>query len=135
MLLLDTHVLIWLAEGLDDLPEASRQLIDRRAAADGLAISAISFWEVAMLDARGRIRLSRPIEQWRHDVLAQRGISEVAVSGDTGIEAVQLPGELHGDPADRILVATARLRQMSLATRDRSLLRYGEAGHVSTIPV
>ena len=108
-LLLDTHALIWLAEGLDDLPEGSRRLIDEAATHAGIAVSAISFSEVAMLHDRGRITLSKPVRDWRQQVLAAPRTVEVAVSGDIGVEAVELPGELHGDPADRILVASARL--------------------------
>lgn len=134
-LLLDTHVLIWVAEGLSDVPETSRSAIDEAASTRGLAVSAISFWEVAMLQARGRIALSMPVADWRGSVLAVPGMLEVDVSGDIAIESVHLPGRLHPDPADRILVATARLRGMQLATRDGRLLDYGKAGHVVSIAV
>jgi len=134
-LLLDTHVLIWLVEGLEELPRRSRRLIDEQAASAGVAASAITFWEVAMLHSRGRISLAKPIGEWRKQVLSAQGMIEVGVDGDVGIEAVQLPGELHPDPADRILAATARLRGMKLATRDRRLLRYARAGHLTAIEV
>jgi PIN domain nuclease of toxin-antitoxin system len=134
-LLLDTHVLIWLAEGLTDLPPASRKIIDRAATSHGVAVSAISFWEVAMLESRGRISLSAPIDEWRRRVLSAPGLDEVAVTGSVGIEALRLPGRLHADPADRILVATSRLEGVTLATRDDRLLRYGEAGHLATVRV
>lgn len=130
-LLLDTHVLVWLAEGLSELPVRSRKRINAAAAAGGLAVSAISFWEVAMLAERNRISLSEPVTAWRQRVLAAQGIVEAPMSGDIGIEAVHLPGKLHGDPADRILAATARSNGWTLATRDRRLLDYGAAGHVS----
>ena len=132
-LLLDTHVLIWLAEGLDQLPEKSRRLIDEKARSDGIAVSGISFWEVAMLSDRGRIVLSRPITAWRNQVLDTPGLIEIPISGNIGIEAVDLPGELHGDPADRLLVASARLLGLRLGTRDRRLLDYGKAGHVAVV--
>lgn len=134
-LLLDTHVLIWLAEGLGELQPSSRQVIDEAARSHGVAVSAISFWEVAMLDARRRISLSKPIGEWRAQVLSAPGLDEVAVTGAAGIESVHLPGQLHDDPADRIIVATARLNGMKLATRDERLLRYGKAGHVVAISV
>ncbi len=132
-LLLDTHILIWLAEGLDQLPEESRRRIDEAAATDGMAVSAFSFWEVAMLDMKGRIALSRPLGEWRRQVLSTPGVTEIALSGDIGIEAVQLPGEPPGDPADRILLATARLHGLQLGTRNQCLLAYGKAGHVAAI--
>ena len=129
-LLLDTHILIWLAEGHPKLPVKSRRYIDRIAARHGLAVSAISFWEASMLGLKGRIALTRPITDWRNDVLATPSIIEIAVSGDIGIEAVNLPAGLHDDPADRFLVATARLHSFALATRDLRLLEYANAGHV-----
>lgn len=131
-LLLDTHVLIWLAEGLEALPPKSRKIIDA-AAGDGLCVSAISFWEVAMLERHGRIALGRPVVAWREQVLANPALQEVPVTGDVGIEAVGLPGVIHPDPADRILVATARLLAFRLGTRDRRLLDYAAAGHVSAV--
>ncbi len=134
-LLLDTHVLIWLAEGHADLPVASRDLIDRAASKDGLAVSSISFWETAMLAHRGRIVLSQPLAMWRTRVVSVPGLAELPLEGDVAIEAVELPGELHPDPADRMIVATARVFGLRLATRDRRLLAYSAAGHVSAVEV
>jgi PIN domain nuclease of toxin-antitoxin system len=132
-MLLDTHVLIWLAEGSADLSRRSRELIDEAAARDGLAVSAISFWEVAMLCERGRISLSRSVEAWRGCVLEATGIAELPVTGEVAIGAVLLPGPLHADPADRLLVATARLGGLVLGTRDRRLLSYAKSGHVKAM--
>ena len=134
-LLLDTHVLVWLAEGREDLSEDARALIDRAAGRWGLVVSAISFWEVAMLAERGKIALSRPILAWRELVLATPGIGEAPVTGDVGVESMLLPEKLHGDPADRMLVATARLNGWQLATRDRQILAYARAGHVDAVRV
>jgi PIN domain nuclease of toxin-antitoxin system len=135
MLLLDTHVLIWLAEGLGDLSLHSRKIIDEAAFTEGIAVSSISFWEIAMLSLRGRISLSQPVLEWRRRVIAAPGITESPVTGEVGIESVLLPGKLHEDPVDRILVATARLNEWRLATRDRRLLRYGASGHVRTLRI
>lgn len=129
-LLLDTHVLLWLAEGSDALPDASRTLIEHAAAGEGLAVSSISFWEIAMLAHRSRISLSQPLAVWRGRVRAQPGVVELAVDGDVAIEAVQLPGELHPDPADRMIAATARIHGCRLATRDCRLLDYAASGHL-----
>jgi PIN domain nuclease of toxin-antitoxin system len=132
-LLLDTHILIWLAEGLADLPPRARLRINGAARGPGLAVSAISFWEVAMLARKGRISIRRPVNAWRAAVLAAPGIDEIPVSGEVGIEAVLLPGDLHEDPADRILVATARVHGLALGTRDKRLLAYGDLGHVEMV--
>lgn len=134
-LLLDTHVLIWLTEGDRALPRASCELLDSAAVEVGLAISSISFWEVAMLERRSRITLGLPVPLWRKRVLAMQGIVEAPVTGDEAIESVLLPGDLHGDPADRMLVATARLHGWCLVTRDERLLKYGKAGHVAVLLV
>jgi PIN domain nuclease of toxin-antitoxin system len=135
MLLLDTHVIVWLAEGLPDLPEASRDLIDRAARVDGLAVSPISFWEIAMLHSRQRITLSLPVQRWRKLVLENPAITEVPLTGEVAIESVFLPGTFHKDPADRMLVATSRLNSWQLATRDGGILAYAAAGHVNSIKV
>jgi PIN domain nuclease of toxin-antitoxin system len=134
-LLLDTHALIWLAEGLTDLPPRSRRLLDAAARSEGLAVSPISFWEVAMLESRRRVSLSQPVQQWREAILAPSMIREVELDGAVAIESVKLPGELHEDPADRILIATARLRGFTLATRDSRILEYGGTGHVKVVEV
>lgn len=135
MILLDTHVLIWLAEGMKDLSPRSRKIIDKAASEEGIAVSSISFWEIAMLSMRGRIALSLPLAEWRRRVIAAPAVTESPVTGEVGIESVLLPGKLHEDPADRILVATARLNDWQLATRDRRLLKYGASGHVRMIKV
>jgi PIN domain nuclease of toxin-antitoxin system len=133
--LLDTHALIWLAEGLDDLSASSRELLDAAARSEGLAVSAISFWEVAMLESRRRVSLSQPLQQWREAILAPPQIQEVELDGAVAIESVGLPGDLHDDPADRFLIATARIRGWTLATRDSRILEYGRAGHVEVVEV
>ncbi len=119
MILLDTHVLIWLMEGVPELGQRSLSLIhDQRA--PSVAVSAISFWEVAMLEARQRLRLAQPLPNWRTAIL-DAGIVEVAVTGEVGIAAAGLAA-FHGDPADRIIVATAKLQRAVLVTADRGIL-------------
>jgi PIN domain nuclease of toxin-antitoxin system len=132
-LLLDTHVLVWLVEGMAQLRPAARRTIERAAATDGVVVSAISFWEVAMLAVRGRLALGTPPSIWRRRVLELTGLVEEPIDGEIGIEAVQLPGSLHADPADRLLTATARLRGHRLVTQDARLIAYGREGHVGVL--
>jgi len=122
LILLDTHVLIWL--DLDDpaLGLIARQQADAALKGGRLAVSAISFWEIAMLVAKQRIVIEVPLPTWRQDLL-NLGLREIPVSGEIGIAAVQLD-QLHGDPADRIIVATALLREATLMTVDRKLLEW-----------
>jgi PIN domain nuclease of toxin-antitoxin system len=109
LLVLDTHVWIWIMEGVKtELSAATIRLIERSAADSALAISAISVWEVAMLEKKGRITLSRSIDEWTKAALTAPGIRLVDLSPEIAIESTRLPGEPHGDPADRIIIATAR---------------------------
>lgn len=132
-LLIDTHILIWLAEGTADLASASVARLEDVTRADGLAVSAISFWEVAMLQERQRITLSLPVRRWREIVLETSGFTEAPLTGEIAIESVNLPGKFHNDPADRMLVATARLNGWTLATQDDRILSYGNAGNVDVL--
>lgn len=127
MIVLDTHALVWLAEGLADLGHEARAAADRALAEGALAVSAISFWEVAMLVEKGRLRAVQPLPAWRRELL-DSGLTEIPVSGEVGITAVALP-DLHPDPADRIIVATASLHRATLVTADRRLLDWSGALH------
>lgn len=100
-------------------PEAKRQ-IEAAWAQEQVAVSAISFWEIAMLAERGRIQLPMPITLWREDWL-RAGLIEIAVDGRIGLLSTQL-GDLHKDPADRIIIATAIVSNTPLVTADRLIL-------------
>ena len=88
-----------------------------------------------MLHSRQRLTLSLPVQQWRKLVLGNPAITEVPLSGEVAIESVLLPGTFHKDPADRMLIATARLHNWQLATRDGGILTYAAAGHVNSVKV
>ncbi len=120
MILLDTHVLVWLDQDLPGLGPDCRAAADRALADDALAVSAISFWEVAMLAAKNRLALDLTVGQWRRDLLAA-GLRELPVDGRVGIRAASLT-DLHGDPADRLIAATAQVHEAGLATADQRLL-------------
>ena len=124
MILLDAHTLIWLRLGSSKLGTKARQAIDKHCLLGQAYISAISFWEVAMLEQKGRLELGQNIEDWRKGVLRQ-GLSEIPVSGQIGIRAANLSG-LSGDPADRIIVATA-LAGYQLITADQGILGWAES--------
>jgi PIN domain nuclease of toxin-antitoxin system len=131
LLVLDTHVWIWIMEGVKTgLSAATIRLVERSAADSALAISAISVWEVAMLEKKGRITLSRSIDEWTRAALTAPGIRLVDLSPEIAIESTRLPGEPHGDPADRIIIATARVLGATLITRDEQIVSYASGGHV-----
>lgn len=119
MILLDTHVLVWHGRGDRRLGRRARRVVERALPRRRAAVSAISFWEIAMRIHGGRLDVLMDPEALRRDLLAQ-GLVEIPVSGVIGIRAGVLP-ELHGDPADRLIVATA-LEGHELLTADRRIL-------------
>lgn len=133
-LLLDTHIWLWFAEGdATRLPPASVRKLDDARKADGLLVSAISVWEIGVLHAKGRVQLSAPLRNWVNNALAPAGISLLPLDAETASESTLLPGEPHGDPADRFLIAAARTKGIILATRDEHIIDYGKAGYVRVL--
>ncbi|HVM96993.1 MAG TPA: type II toxin-antitoxin system VapC family toxin [Candidatus Acidoferrales bacterium] len=122
MLLLDTHVLIWFAEDSPRLGARTIGLVDRALGRDEVMVSAVSFWEVAMLLEKGRLDLDIPATAMRQKVL-QLGIHEVPLSGSVAISAATLP-DFHGDPADRFIVASAIAGGATLVTADSTILKW-----------
>ena len=120
LILLDTHVLVWLDEASPRLGKAAIAKIDRAFHSGVAMVSAISFWEVGMLVRKGRIRLDVDLAVWRKDFLEQ-GLIEVPLTGDIGIQASCFDG-FHGDPADRLIAATALQNTAVLVTADERLL-------------
>ena len=131
VLLLDTHVWLWVVGGVEPLKRSVLSTVEEAARGGRIRVSAISVWEVAMLEAKGRIRLTKDCLAWVRDALSAPGTSLVPLSPEIAVESSRLPGTFHGDPADRILVATARLLGGTLLTRDDRILAYGKGKHVS----
>lgn len=121
-MILDTHALLWMDRNDPALGKNARALIEADWQAGQLAVSAISFWEVAMLAERGRITLPLPASLWREDWL-KAGLIEVPLDGRIALLATEL-ADLHRDPADRFILATAIERNTSLMTADRALLAW-----------
>ena len=121
MILLDTHAALWLRSGDDRLGQVARAEIQQAWESDEVALSAFSFWEMAMLLDKGRIGYPEDIVRWRREQLEQ-GLIEIPVDGEIGIRAASLP-DFHADPADRIIVATA-LGGHRLATADTRILAW-----------
>lgn len=96
-------------------------------------VSAISVWEVAMLDSKGRIRLSGDGSEWVREALSAPGVQLLPLSPDIAVASSRLPGTFHGDPADRILAASARLMTLTLVTRDERMLAYAAAHYVTVL--
>ncbi len=130
-LLLDTHVLIWLMNGDQSLSKKSRKLIDDSQKNGSLSISVITVWEVGMLEHRGRIVLKKPCLEWIKSAL-HHGIQLIALTPEIAIESCHLPGYTAGDPADRMIIATARIESLLLLTADERILTYGRQQLVAT---
>lgn len=132
-LLLDTHVWIWLVNAEPGLSMRVRRAISTSAVESRVLVSAISVWELGMLEAKGRIRLEQDCETWVRRALGLAGMRLVPVDDRVAIASTRLPGAFHGDPADRMLVATARVLDATLVTRDADILTYGRTGYVRTL--
>lgn len=125
MIVLDTHVLAWAVNDERKLGRKTRALIDRQWSRGQVAVCAMSFWEIALLESRGKLELPVGTAEWRGELLAA-GLVELPVDGTAGIRAVQLVG-LPSDPADRLIVATALHHDASLVTADDRLLEWDHA--------
>lgn len=133
-LLLDTHAWLWF--GLGDakrIKPAAVARIQRAREAGLLAVSVISVWEIGLLDLRRRITLGRPCEEWIAQALALPGLRLVGLDPSVALAANRLPWDCHGDPADRILIATARHLDIPLVTADASIQSYAAQGHLKVI--
>lgn len=121
--LLDTHAWIWLFEGSSELPAKTAQLLKDSANAP-LGICAISPWEVAKKSSIGKIRLSMPLREWIMNSTVNPGIRIYPLTPEVSVESNSLPGAFHNDPADQMIVATARIFDLTIITCDRNILSY-----------
>jgi PIN domain nuclease of toxin-antitoxin system len=121
LIVLDTATWIWRASDPDRLTARARRAMDETERA---LVSAISVWEVAMLVARRRIQLDRPVEQWVDIALALPGIQLAPLEPAVAVRSTKLPGEFHPDPADRMIVATALENAASVVTPDARIRSY-----------
>ena len=122
MILLDTHVLLWLDRDDAQLGHQARKTIAQAWERCQMAVSVISFWEAAMLNRRGRIHLDLPPERWRADWL-EAGLLELPLEGGIALQAVELDA-FHADPADRFIAASAIWHRATLLTADQAILNW-----------
>jgi PIN domain nuclease of toxin-antitoxin system len=132
--LLDTHVWFWLVRGREGrLAVRTAAKLEETALGAPLGVSVISIWEIALLASKGRIGLGMPVHEWVVSALHRPGLMLVDLEPATAVESCNLPGGFHADPADRFLVATARLKNAVIVTRDKRILKYGKQGHVKVM--
>jgi PIN domain nuclease of toxin-antitoxin system len=133
--LLDTCAVIYFANG-DAMAEAAMEAIIKAGQADGVYVSPVSAWEIGLLSRPGRpdtVRFLPDPKTWFARVLGAPAVRQAIFTPDIAIDSAHLPLPLHGDPADRLLIATARHLAMPIVTRDRQIAAYGAAGHVHVI--
>jgi len=121
MILLDTHALIWLASDQRKLSQKALKCI--RVEGQSAAISMVTAWELALLHKRERLQLPLSPESYLDRALAHHRLSEIPISREIVLHAVELP-DIHNDPFDRILIATAQLNGMPLVSKDQTIARY-----------
>ncbi len=129
-LLIDTHIWLWYASLNPRLHQPGCTAIDAAIRSGRLRVSVISLWEISQLEAAGRFHLNMPVEEWIQATLALPGLKVIQLELPIILDAHRLPGEFHKDPADQILVATARHHELTLLTEDKKILEYAKQGYV-----
>ena len=134
--LLDTCALVWLANG-DHMPASVMTAITSAGRSGGIFVSPISAWEIGMLaNPRGNrpgLRFSPNVKAWFSRLMGGPGIREAALTPDIAVDASFLPGDLHADPADRLLIATARHLDVPIVTRDARIVAYAGRDFVEVL--
>ena len=129
--LLDTHILIWWLNDSSRLSPAQQEIVSSASAESPLLVSDISIWEVATLHSLSRIQLTIPLRAWLDKAVAPPLVRRQGISPAIAAELATLPDSFQRDPADRILVATARVFGATLLTQDRRIV---DAALVNTLP-
>jgi PIN domain nuclease of toxin-antitoxin system len=122
MIILDTHIWVWWVHGDERITSTQAEIKTNEE--DVIGVSAISVWEIAKLAEYNRLELHCPLREWFYEALGYPGIRLVELTPEIAIESTNLPGEFHRDPADQIIVATARLYGSQLVTSDSKILKY-----------
>jgi PIN domain nuclease of toxin-antitoxin system len=127
-LLLDTCALLWLANGAQMTSDSRKAMATRR-----LQVSPISAWEVANLVRKSRIAVSLPVARWFQQTTDRMDAGTPQLTVAILVNSCELPGSPPDDPADRLIIATAREGDMTVVTRDKKILEYSRAGHVRAL--
>ncbi len=130
MIVLDTHTLVWWVTGDEALSKKAKSAIDRELDGGQIIVSAISAWEIAMLVQRERLVLSMDVASWLATVAKIDAVHFMPLDVEIAVKSVDLPGNFHKDPADRMIVATARKLAAPLVSKDEKIRAYA---HVKTV--
>jgi len=126
VIVLDTHVLLWWATGANEkISNPGIEALERAQGSEAsMFVSAISAWEIAVLIHKGRLVLAMDVEEWLSHIASLPEVRFIPVDRHTAVQSVRLPGTFHPDPADRIIVATARRLNLPLISADEQIRNY-----------
>lgn len=124
MIVLDTHVWVWWVSSPKKLSPRAKRVVDGAAVEKAIHVSSISVWEIALLVARNRLKLTMDVRDWLAKSEALPFLNFVPVDNLIALKSVHLPGSLHRDPADRIIIATALTLGANLITSDDKIRDY-----------
>jgi len=131
LIILDTHILLWSLIKPEELSENIKQKIEEAQNNDSLIISSITLWEIAMLNLKKKISIYGTISDFLKNISEINGLKIIDISPKIAAESVLLMDDFHGDPADRIIVATARVNSATLITRDQKILDWAQHGYLN----
>ncbi len=124
MILMDTHVWLWWLSNPEELSAEAHRVIDQEISGNGIFISSISTWEIALLVEKERLQLSIDVRDWVRKTESLPFVRFIPVDNTIALRSVSLPGDFHADPADRIITATALTMGIPLITKDEKILKY-----------
>lgn len=134
-ILLDTHVIIWTLLKPDELSSKVHSIIELAQQEQRLLMSSISLWEIAMLKSKKRINIYEPLKDFLQSIMDIDGVKFIDITAKIAAESVILTDDFHGDPADRLITATAISESAILLTRDEKILSWAQLGNIRAIKV
>lgn len=129
MIIIDTHILLWWKLNDDSLKIKYRDILEQNQS-EIIGVSAVSLMEIICLYDRDRINLSEDPKRWIAGIIAEPRITAVSISAKIAIDAFRLPGNFHKDPADRIIVASARVHNCPILSQDAKITEYYHVKHI-----
>ena len=135
LILLDTHILVWMTCREQEISKEIREKIELALQENRVIISSISLWEIAMLLDKKRLNVYFEIRDFLDEIVKIDGLRVKELSPEIAAASVSLADGFHGDPADRIIVATTKVFGATLLTRDKEILKWAKSGHIKTIKV
>lgn len=130
-ILLDTHIWLWAMTGSSILTKGFATTFEKTLKAQGVLISVLSVWEIGMLEEKKRIEIGMDALDWVNQALDTPGVELCPITPRIAIQSTRIPGEIHGDPIDRLLIATAYEENAVLVTCDKKILSYGIGKFIS----